>query len=198
MKQATYILLIVFLWSCSEHKQRDVIKDDGNVLPKIQFPVLAKQNNVDVFEDDTLFAKVDNVTFTITPTGKLLWGQNSADTIQLLANMIVERALLYLKVDTLFVFYTETDHEGATSRLEKINLNSRQRILTAEIDGFNLGLPYILDNFVYVTTIGVVGKLNLDNGQYIYQYLDLYDDEKHSFNSFDTIIFKDSLTMYLS
>jgi len=63
---------------------------------------------------------------------------------------------------------------------------------------FNLGLPYLVDNFAYVTTIGVVGKLNIDNGQYVYQFSDLYDHKRYSFNSFDTILFKDSLTMFLS
>jgi hypothetical protein len=56
----------------------------------------------------------------------------------------------------------------------------------------------MLDNFAYVTTIEVLGKLNLDNGQYAYQYFDLYDDKKSSFYSIDTIIIKDSLTIFLS
>ena len=70
--------------------------------------------------------------------------------------------------------------------------------MKSEIQGFNLGLPYIRDNFAYVTTIGVVGKLNLDNGDYVYQQFDLYDNKKYSFNSFDTILFQDRLTIFLS
>jgi hypothetical protein len=125
-------------------------------------------------------------------------GANPADTINLRTDVIVETAYLFMVNDTLFIFYTETDHEGATSRLEKIDLKKRQSVWQAEIQAFNLGLPYIIDNFAYVTTIGAVGKLNLDNGKYIYQFSDLYDNEKYSFNSFDTIIFRDSLTIFLS
>jgi len=34
--------------------------------------------------------------------------------------------------------------------------------------------------------------------KYKYQFIDLYDAKKYSFNSFDTIIFKDGLTIFLS
>lgn len=164
----------------------------------IIFPIEAKPKNPDKLFEDTLIVTVNKNDFLITPEGNLHWGQNPRDTFQLFTDVFIERAFLYLQSDTLLIFYTETDHDGATSRFEKINLTSRQRILKAEIYGFNLGLPYLVDNFAYVTTIGVVGKLNLDNGQYIYQHSDLYDDKKYSFNSFDSIVFQDSMTIFLS
>ena len=170
----------------------------SNTQTNFKFPIEAKFKNPDRPIEDTLIVTVVNTDFVITPQGKMFWGQNPADTIHLLTDVIVERAFLHLSGDTLFIFYTESDHDGATSRLEKINLASRQRIFTTEIQGFNLGLPYILNNFAYVTTVGMVGKLNLDNGQYIYQFFDLYDEKKYSFNNFDTIQFKGSLTMFLS
>ncbi len=164
----------------------------------IRFPIKANYKNPDRPVEDTLIVTIDKTDFLITPDGKMFWGQNPADTIHLLTDVIIEKAFLHINADTLLIFYTETDHDGATSRFEKINLTARQRILTAEIYGFNLGLPYLVDNFAYVTTIGVVGKLNIDNGQYVYQFSDLYDHKKYSFNNFDTILFKDSLTMFLS
>lgn len=198
MKQLIYILTILLLISCGDRKKNDYSVALPNNQFKITFPIEAKPKNPDQLVEDTLIVTVNQTDFLITPDGKLFWGQNPTDTIQLLTDAFIECAFLYLKSDTLFIFYTETDYDGATSRFEKINLNSRQRILTTEIYGFNLGIPYLVDNFAYVTTIGVVGKLNLDNGQYIYQHSDLYDQKKYSFNNFDTIIFKDSLTIFLS
>jgi len=186
------------LTSCGNNQTVDNSLALTNNKTNVEFPTEAKFKNPDRPVEDTLIATVDKTYFLITPEGKIFWGQNPADTIRLLTDVIIEKAFLHLNGDILLIFYTETDHEGATSRFEKINLASRQRILKAEIQGFNLGLPYIIDNFAYVTTIGVVGKLNLNNGQYIYQYFDLYDDKKYSFNSFDTIVFKDSLTFFLS
>lgn len=198
LKQLIYILTLVYLTSCRDNKTVDNLQTLTIAKTDIKFPILAKQKNPEVFEDDTLTALVDNIHFTITPTGKLYWGQNPADTFQLLTDQTVEKAYLLKTGDTLLCFYTETDHDAATSRLEKINLITRKQIMKSEIQGFNLGLPYIRDNFAYVTTIGVVGKLNLDNGDYVYQQFDLYDNKKYSFNSFDTILFQDSLTIFLS
>lgn len=191
-------MTLLFLTSCGKNKTADNSITFSTSKTDVKFPTKAKFKNPDRPVEDSLIVTVENTDFLITPEGKMSWGQNPADTIQLLTDVVIEEAFLHLIGDTLLIFYTETDHEGATSRFEKINLKSRQRILKTEIQGFNLGLPYIIDNFAYVTTIGAVGKLNLYNGQYMYQYFDLYDDKKYSFNSFDTIVFNDSLTMFLS
>lgn len=198
MKQKLIILTIFILAGCSDKKASDKSVAKSENHKDFQFPTEARFKNPDNLFGDTLIAKVDKIDFLITPRGKMFWGHNPADTMQLFTDMFIEKALLHLQNDTLLIFYTETDNDVATSRMEKINLTSRQTILKAEINGFNLGLPYIVDNYAYVTTIGVVGKLNLNNGKYIYQYSDLYDNKKYSFNSFDTIIFKDSLTFFLS
>lgn len=198
MKQLVCILSFLLLTGCVNNKVADRTLTLTKTKIHVEFPTEAKFKNPDRPVEDTLIATFDKARFLITPEGKILWGQNPADTIHLLTDVIIEKAFLHLNGDTLLIFYTETDHEETTSRLEKINLSSRQRILTAEIQGFNLGLPYIVDNFAYVTTIGVVGKLDLDNGQYVYQYNDLYDYKKYSFTSFDTIVFKDNLTFFLS
>ncbi len=202
-KKSLYLMAIVFLTACHENEPIDHSVTSANTQvieidqTNIKFPVEAKLKTPDQVED-TLIATVKGIDFLITPTGKLSWGRNPGDTIHIFPDEVIEKAYLYLNKDILYLFYTETDFEGATSRLEKIHLTSRKRILRAEIPGFNLGLPYILDNYAYVTAIGTAGKLNLDNGQYVYLYSKLYDHKKYSFNSFDSIVFKDDLTIFLS
>lgn len=203
MRQLLFILTVLFLTQgCADNQVNQETKtaDSLQTISNIKFPIKAKSKSPDrhVEDEDTLIATLDKIDFFISPKGKLYWGQNPGDTLQLLTDLIIEHAYLFKTANILYVFYTETDHEGATSRLEKIDLNLKKDIWHAEIQGFNLGYPYFKDNFVYVTTIGVVGKLDLDNGSYAYQFFDLYDGDKYSFNSFDTIIFKDSLTIYLS
>jgi hypothetical protein len=196
-------MTIIFLTACQDNEpvdhsgiSRSTQAIDADKV-NIKFPVEAKLKTPDQVED-TLIATVKGIDFLITPTGKLFWGRNPGDTIHIFPDEIIEKAYLYLNKDILYLFYTETDFEGATSRLEKIHLTSKKRILTAEIPGFNLGLPYVVDNHAYVTAIGTAGKLNLDNGQYAYLYSKLYDHKKFSFNSFDSIVFKDDLTIFLS
>ncbi len=63
----------------------------------------------------------------------------------------VEKVYIYTSKEIFIIFYIESDGEGATSRVEKINLNTGRRIWKSEILGFNLGIPYIIDNFAYVS-----------------------------------------------
>jgi hypothetical protein len=198
MKQLIYILIIFSFSCCCNDKPAHNLQNSTAINNNIIFPTKANFKNPDHPEEDTLIAIINKTDFLITPAGKIYWGQNPNDTIHLLTNVIIEKAYLHLIGDTLFVFYTETDHGGATSGLEKLDIRTKRRIWKTEIPGFNLGLPYIINNLAYVTTIGGIGKLNLVNGKYIYQYLDLYDDIKYSFNSFDTIVFKGDLTIFLS
>jgi len=132
---------------------------------EIIFPVKAVNKNQQKLSEDTLVCFVNNTNFLITPEGRLFWGQNLTDSIHLKTEVIIEKAYLY-KVDTvLFIFYTETDEESATSRVEKINLKSKKHIWQADVIGFNLGMPYLVDNFAYLTTLGTVNKLNLADGK---------------------------------
>jgi len=191
MKYLIFLPVIYFMIGCNN-------PETNTPENNIQFPVSARFKHPDHPLEDTLLANVGNKAFLITPEGKIYWGQNPADTIHLMTEVTVEKAFLHILSDTLFVFYTETDQEGATSRVEKINLHTRRRIWSAEIPGFCMGIPYIVNKFAYLTTIGAAGKLSLETGKYVYQYTDLYDERKYSFNCFDTILFRDSLTLFLS
>jgi hypothetical protein len=199
MRQPIQILaLLVGLISCQENT-KGTADAPVNSSADILFPVKAQFiNPVRTYDTDTLIARVDKTDFQITPEGKVSWGHDPADTFHLATEILVEKAFLYVKNDTLFAFYTETDNDVATSRLEKIDLGSRRRIWKSEIPGFNLGIPYIRENFAYVTTIGGIGKLDLYNGRYVYQNTDLYDREKDAFNNFDTILFQEDLTIFVS
>jgi hypothetical protein len=167
----------------------------------ITFPIEAmNRKRENSWNEDTLFSSIGKIYFVITPSGKLFWGSNEKKSFQLKMKTIytIEKAYLHKINNYLLIFYTESDGEGATSRVEKFNLSTKKRIWTAEILGFNLGLPYIIGDLAYVTTIGGVGKLDLNNGNYIYSFFNLYDQKKQSFNSFDTIIFRNNLTSFIS
>jgi hypothetical protein len=204
MRNIILVFIILSLCSCS-----DIETDESNFKTEgdqqsisgkkdINFPVAAKYKNPESMMVDNLIVTVDNTDFLISPDGKVLWGKNFSSSVQLKTELIIEMAYVFKRESMLFVFYTETDIDDATSRLEKIDLANKTTLWQTEIPGFNLGQPYIKEGFAYVTAIGMVGKINLEDGKYIYQIKDLYDDEFASFNSFDKIAFKDSLTIFLS
>lgn len=205
MKRIFIVFNVLILFGCNSPDNRETIpskqaskelSQDGEIL----FPILGIDKNPDRKDllIDTILCDIKNQKFLLTPEGNLKWGPDYDDSLKLKTDVFIERAFFYLIQDTLLIFYTETDMEGATSRIEKIDLVEKESVWQQEIYGFNLGTPYILSNFVYVSAIGMIGKINLQTGKFDFQFKELYDDQKYSFNSFDTIIFKDSLTYFLS
>jgi len=202
LKQLIFLSISLTLYSCSA--PTSTISDSSSNLKadthEIIFPphAINKNPNTPISEIDTLLCSIDEYNFLITPTGLLKWGNNLVDSFQLKTEVWVVKAYLHLENNILFIFYEETDEESGTSRVEKISLDKKENVWVNNIWGFNLGQPYIKDNFVYVTSFGTVGKINLADGQYAFQFKELYDHKKNSFNSFDTVIFKDSLTLFIS
>jgi hypothetical protein len=150
----------------------------------------------DIYSDDTLVLNTPSGHYEISPSG--LFQISSKDTVQLETDLIVERAFLYQDQNYFYVFFTDTDHEGATSWIQKISKTLLKTEYTEQIQGFNLGQPVIQGNEAYVTAISFVGKINLETGIYDWRHYDLYDSKKYSFNSFDTVIVKNETVEFLS
>jgi hypothetical protein len=220
MRYLLLFILIITTLSCNQVRKEDkaaIVNSDTvkldqavpvtdsswrtqNVITEFPIEGKVKGSGETPLDPDTLVCRIGGEEFMIIPEGVLSWGRNHETTLKLKTDVgvYVEKAFFYKRDNILFVFYTETDFEGATSRVEKVDLAKRKSVWQTDIYAFNLGLPYIRNNFVYLTTIGVVGKLNLQNGKYAYQFKDLYDPKNYAYNSFDTIIFQDTVTLFLS
>ncbi len=146
--------------------------------------------------EDTLVLRTDNKYFLITPFG--LFKTTNNDTIHLKTDLTVVRAYLYEDDKYYFLFFTDTDQEGATSWIQKISKNPWKSEYIEQIQGFNLGQPVINGQFAYVTAIGFVGKIDLRTGNYVWRHFNLYDNEKYSFNSFDTILVNQKQIEFIS
>ena len=146
--------------------------------------------------EDTLILRTAKGNFEISPTGLLETIEKN--TVQLETDLIVEKAFIYEDKKYFYLFFTDTDHESATSWIQKIEKESLKTVFTSQINGFNLGQPIIQRDKSYLTAIGFVGKIDLVTGDYDWKYQDLYDNNKYSFNSFDTIIIQDNQIEFLS
>ena len=146
--------------------------------------------------EDTLILKVYDKNFLITPLG--LFKTNINDTIKLETDLIVNRAYLYDTDEHFYVFFTDTDHDGATSWIQKISKNPLKSEYVEQIQGFNLGQPIIDGESVYVSAIGFIGKIDLRTGSYDWKQHNLYDNEKYSFNSFDTVLINKTQIEFVS
>ena len=219
LKKIIYIVAII-LFSCNNTIEKTENKStNSTVLQKKNTPTQIQQTivgektisakkfkfkNPNRSLEDTLVLKTNDTDFMISPLGR--FKINSNDSIQLKtdfqvdsANLyIVDRAYLYETNEYNYVFFTDTEGDGATSWIQKIKKNPIESEYLKQIYGFNLGVPIIYKEFVYVSAIGFVGKINLQTGTYEWKHNNLYDGKKYSFNSFDTVLVNESVVEFIS
>ena len=135
---------------------------------------------------DTMICIFDNNTYTILSNGKII-NDKSNDFVFLKNKDVIDNIYLYIYDNDYIIFFTETDFEDSFSYAKRINPKTKQIVSRTPVYSFNLGTPVIIDNNAYVSTLGFVGKLNLDTGKYVWRHEDLYDDGK--FNAFENPIF---------
>lgn len=211
MKKIINILAIILLSCNSNVKKTEDTSVDSTFIKKKNIstqiePVVNKEKTFGAkkFEfknpegpmEDTLVLKTDYKNFMISPIG--LFKANDQGSVQLETDLIVDRAYLYETDEFYYVFFTDTDHEGATSWVQKFKKNTLETEYVTQIQGFNLGLPIIYKESIFVSAIGFIGKINLQTGDYEWKHDNLYDNENYSFNSFDTIIVNDPNIEYIS
>lgn len=96
----------------------------------------------------------------------------------------IER-LYYLEDEgALFFIYEMSDGEsgwGNVAGFDRATLRPRWR---AHIPGFNIGEALVEGNFIYLTAIGFIARLDLRTGKYSWKHRGLYE-RNHAFNNFE-------------
>lgn len=191
-----WTLLFTGCNSFNNHQANSILSNE-NIQSCFPKRAINKNPNMDGLED-TLCFKIDGINFNIFPNGLLCWGTSKADTIRLTTDMFVEKAY-FIKIDSsLMLFCEESDSDYGTSEMFNLNLQEKKIKWKANIKDFNLGQPIVRGDFVYLTTLGSVAKFDLKRRKYVYKYSNLYDNQDESFNNFNTIVFKNNLTYFLS
>jgi hypothetical protein len=75
------------------------------------------------------------------------------------------------------------DHISGWGNIYSLNPKNSALNWKANIPGFNIGESLIEQKYAYITAIGFIAKINLNNGRYIWQNDNLYK-RSDSFNNF--------------
>ncbi len=86
--------------------------------------------------------------------------------------------------DDLIIAFTPSNIEFSGSKIARIDGETLVPEWVTDFAGFNIGLPVIRNNSLYVTAIGAIGKVNVDTGEFLWKHTDLYDQDTKDFNSF--------------
>src|SRR5262249_4672546 len=87
---------------------------------------------------------------------------------------IVSLAYLEYK-DKLILLCEVSDADASGGGVYCLNRGNLRTAWYAHIPAFNIGKTLVEDNYVYITAIGFISKLDLRSGQYVWKHGDLYE-----------------------
>ena len=112
-------------------------------------------------------------------------GKSSNFALPLADGFYIER-LDYLDTDgDPIIIYDVTNDDVAAGSVIRLDKKTLVQKWLANVPGFNIGEGVVKDHWLYLSTIGSVGKLDLDSGKYVGQYDGLYKKKPGIFNSFE-------------
>ena len=152
----------------------------------------------DNFEPDTMFVDLFNENFIITEDGKIHKADSLILDLKLDEFFVIERLyFIPIEKDEFVIIFTETDMDGAGSVAKRISLKNNQILWSVYTGGFNIAHPVYIDNYVYISTIGFIAKLDFLTGKFEWKFENLY--EKGKYNSFKIPLFyKNDIVLFLS
>ena len=127
--------------------------------------------------------------FVIEDTGKgqiqHIDGLSTYFKLSIPKDFIIKRLLFSDCLGDLLLIYEITNFESGSGIVSRLDRKTLQTKWQAEIFGFNIAEPLFKKDFLYLTSIGWAGKLNLSTGKYAWQHHDLYRSSPDSYNSFE-------------
>ena len=185
MKNILLITLIVGLLSCSQTKKDDSRKttNENLVERKVDFkyPISVEYSETTKKSGfpDTMYFNLNNERILLLPNGKAFNQKNS-----LVFDLKLENEIHYIYFQEyysdLIAIFVETDMDASTGQAKRISLNSDSIKWSISFGGFNMERPVIIDNFAYISTIGFIGKLDMNSGNFIWKFDDLYENDKYA------------------
>ncbi len=98
--------------------------------------------------------------------------------------------------DDLIIVLVSSNGDFAGSKIARIDGITFIPEWATDFAGFNIGEPIIRNNSLYVTSIGAIGKINVDTGEFLWEYTDLYERDSQDFNSFKAPVFSDTKIIF--
>jgi hypothetical protein len=213
------IFIIVFINpSCTSKKKSDDVKqtasDKATVIDTAKKQAPEKETETitqtrpakkvpDISKDKQVFfdkhqLEVLGRTIIMTAQGLLkvedLKGKKYEITLYQDTSLILETVNYSTFQNDLILIYQLNAGGDGWSEVVRVNLDVRKVIWKTRFGGFNLSPAILQDNFLYGSTLGYIGKVDLNNGGIVWEKQDLW--EKYKVNSFtgigltkDTVVF---------
>lgn len=102
--------------------------------------------------------------------------------------------------DDILLILSISDGDAGAGKVVLLDGESLSTKWSTHIPGFNLSQGLIEGGYLYQAAIGFVSKVDLSNGQFVWEHDGLYNRRQDSFNAFETpeisggnVVFKESV-----
>ncbi|HTF02488.1 MAG TPA: hypothetical protein VK826_00625 [Bacteroidia bacterium] len=113
-------------------------------------------------------------------------GKNRRFLFDLEAEFLIDEIFIHRIDDQhFFVVWQETDHLGINSKWALYKLGTKKPEWIKSHGEPDPGQPVIDGDYAYVSTLGMIGKIDMRNGQYAWQHDSLYDPMKFKYKTFE-------------
>ena len=98
--------------------------------------------------------------------------------------------------DDLIIVFVSSNFTFSGSKIARIDGETLTPKWVTDFSGVNIGLPIVKNNYLYVSSIGSIGKLDVDTGEFLWKHTELYDHDTQDFNSFKMAVFDDTKVIF--
>jgi hypothetical protein len=194
------VLLIVVAMSFAACRAPEKPRETQPDVPlaKITYGAYAHTDDQSVESEKEYTFTFGGELFKLERTGRFTCGTHGSTQLDLDELPFVD-SLQYVSYgkDVLLLLYELSDGEGGLARISRVYLPTCELVFSSDLPGFNLGPAALEGSTLYVTTIGFVGRFDVESWGFDWTHGNLY--ERHKFNAFlkpevyrDRVVFPES------
>lgn len=139
---------------------------------------------------DGYFVRIDNRNYYCGYKGRFeaadTLGNNRTFLFDLKAEYLIDKMFMY-PVDSIswFVYWQETDHTGVGCRAALFRKGVAKPIWKRTYADPEPGQIAVYANYAYITSLGMVAKIDMKSGEYAWHHDSLFEPLKSRFKKFD-------------
>jgi hypothetical protein len=200
MKRVLYFCVLLLGFGCGEKtpaNQNDSVSKDTIVQKEVKvdstrkglkYPKSMSAQRKNAFVD--LSARIGDSMYHCSYKGVFQSGDTLGNRVGLLfdlkAEYLVDLAyILPLEDNRFYVSWQETDHRGMYSYYAVYERGSSKPIWKHIEKANSPGQPVIDSGYVYISSLGMVGKLDLNDGAVVWKFDSLFDPLSLRYKQFD-------------